>query len=295
MTLRPFSLISSQIMFNLWFVIPLIVLLPVYATEITSTSKTICVRPTDQPHIHCDCHLQTETDCRTLDEWIRVNGSSKVSPFTSNTTVILLAGVHLINSTLLIADVYSLILTGDKRNTSIIPTLTCIQDFSITFVDSNHVSLSTITLNSCALWFSNINNTQLINLSVINSGLVITQFLHKRDVGVERQCKYHDDFDIIDSTFHNCHVDMQVRAQVVNSPLYTSCTQINLRGVLFKEMERTISIIKAYNVILTNVTIYNCSSGSGSLIIFSVHKLVLQNVKVINNSQSTSLFIIDLF
>ena len=289
----------------LWFVIPLIVLLPVYATEITSTSRTVCVKPTDQQHNHCDCYLQTETDCRTLDEWIRVNGSSKVSPFTSNTTVILLAGVHLINSTLLIEDVHSLVLTGDKSNTSVITTVTCIQDFSITFFDSNHVSLSTIALNSCELRFSTINNTQLINLSFTNSKLVIRQFLRKRDVELghygtvndEKQCKYHDDFDIIDSTFHNCLIYMQAwaQAQVLNSPLYTSCTQINLRGVLFKEMERlnSISITKAYNVIFTNVTIYNCSSGSGLLIIFSVRNLALQNVKVINNSQSTSL--LDLF
>ena len=117
----------------LWFlviiVIPCVVFAvssPVYATEIiSSTNKTVCVRPTDQPHNHyCDCHLQTETDCHTLDEWISlgVDRSSKLNPFTSNTTVILLAGVHLINSTkskLLIEGVHSLVLTGDKSNTSI--------------------------------------------------------------------------------------------------------------------------------------------------------------------------------
>ena len=280
--------------------IPLIVSLPV---EITS--KTICVRPTDQPYNQCDCHFQLQTDCHTLDEWIRMDRFSKLqlNPFTSNTTVILLAGVHLINSTknhLVIIDVHSLVLTGDKSNTSI-TTVTCIQDFSITFVDSNHVSLSTITLNSCALRFLNINNTQLINLSVINSRLVITQFLRKRDVELgyhgtvddKKQCKFRDNFDIIDSTFHNCHVDVNVYGRVLNSPLYTSCYQINLRGVLFKEMERlnSISITKAYNVILTNMTIYNCSFGPGIIpvVIFSVHRLVLQNVKVINTSQSTAL------
>ena len=203
----------------LWFVIPLIVLSLVYATEITSTSKTICVRPTDQPHIHCDCHLQTETDCHTLDEWIRViDRSSKVNPFTSNTTVILLAGVHLINFTkskLLIEDVHSLVLTGDKSNTSI-TTVTCIQDFSIAFINSNHVSLSTIAFNSCSLRFSIVNNTQLINLSITNSRLVI---LLKRDEDLasghygtlsaddKKQCiaKYLNNFTIIDSTFQNCY------------------------------------------------------------------------------------------
>ena len=231
----------------LWFVIPLIVLLPVYAIEITSTSRTVCVRPTDQPHIHCDCHLQTETDCHTLNEWIGVNESSKVSLFTSHTTVILLAGVHLINSTLLIEDVHSLVLTGDKSNT----TVTCIQNFSIAFVSINHVSLSNITLNSCALRFSVINNTQLINLSVINGRLVILP--KDEDLGHyygtihynnnvdddEKQCKYLDNFSIIDSTFQNC---------LVSSEILSSCIQINLRGVLFR------SII--YNVTYNNDIVY---------------------------------------
>jgi predicted outer membrane repeat protein len=81
---------------------------------------------------------------------------------------------------------------------------------------------------------------------------------------------------------------MHVEAQILNTPLYTSCAQINLRGVLFKEMEEpsSIIIIKTYNVILTNVTISDCST---SVIISLVHKLTLRNVKVINNSQSTSL------
>ena len=260
----------------LWFVIPLIVLSPVYATEITSTSRTVCVRPTDQPDIHCDCHLQTETDCRTLDEWIRVNGSSKVSPFTSNTTVILLAGVHLINSTLQIEDVHSLVLTGDKSNT----TVTCIQDFSIAYFNSNHVSLSNITLNSCALQFSIVNNTQLINLSGINGRLII-QF--SEDLGPyyylisgtvdddEKQCKYLDNFSIIDSTFQNC--PMSVNG--LSSLLHLSCVQINLSGVLFRniiynvtydnDMNSIIYIMNVYGMILTNVTIYNCSSVSESV------------------------------
>ena len=262
------------------FVIPLIVLLPVYATKITSTSRTVCVRPTDQPHNHCDCDLQTETDCCTLDEWIKVNGSSEVSLFMSNTTVIFLAGVHLINSTLLIEDVHSLVLTGDKSNTTVI----CIQDFSIAFVNSSHVSLSTITLDSCALRFSIVNNTQLINLSVINGRLII--FPKGENLGHyyygtvdddEKQCKYLDNFSIIDSTFQNSPMS----ANGLSTLLYTSCVQINLSGVLFRNIIYNVTynniynldsiyIINAYNIILTNVTIYNCS---GSVSIFTVHKL----------------------
>ena len=292
---------TKFIMLWLTFVIPLIVLSPVYATEITSTSRTVCVRPTDQLHNQCDCHLQTETDCRTLNEWIRVNGSSEVSLFTSNTTVILLAGVHLINSTLQIEDVHSLVLTGDKSNT----TVTCIQDFSIAFVNSSHVSLSTIAFNSCALRFSIVNNTQLVNLSVINGRLII--FPKGEDLGHyyygtvdddEKQCEYLDNFSIIDSTFQNSPMS----ANGLSTLLYTSCVQINLSGVLVRDIKtynittynndiNAIYIMNAHNVILTNVTVYNCSirSGSGSVNIFSVHKLVLQNMKII---QCTSNFLL---
>ena len=289
-TLRP-SIDKFTKLIMLWFVIPLIVyiLSPVYAIEITSTSKTVCVRPTDQLDIHCDCHLQTETDsiCRTLDEWIRVNGSSEVSLFTSNTTVILLAGVHLINSTPLIEDVHSLVLTGDKSNT----TVTCIQDFSITFVNSNHVSLSNITLNSCALRFLITNNTQLINLSIINGRLIIGEDLedyYYYDTVDEKQCKYLNNFSINDSTFQNCPMS----ANGLSTLLYTFCVQINLSGVLFRNIiynvaynnyMNSIYIMNAYSMILTNVTIYKCS---GSVRIFSVHKLVLQNMKIIRSTSN---------
>lgn len=142
----------------LLIVIPLIISPPViiYATKITS--KTFCVKPTDQPH-SCDCHLQTDHDCHTLNEWIRRDRSRKSSPFTSNTTVVLLAGVHLVNSTmsqLLIENVHSLLLMGDNSNTST-TTVTCIQEFSFAFVNCNHVNLSTIALNSCTLRFSIVN------------------------------------------------------------------------------------------------------------------------------------------
>jgi hypothetical protein len=121
--------------------------------------------------------------------------------------------------------------------------------------------------------------------------LDIIQFLRDRDIELghygtvddEKQCKFYDNFDIIDSTFQNVFVYMHVEAYVLNTPSYTSCSQINLKGVLFKEMEglRSINIMKAYSVVLTNVTLYNCS---GPIIIFSVHTVVLTNVKISNNS-----------
>jgi hypothetical protein len=201
--------------------------------------------------------------------------------------VILLAGVHLINSTkkqLQIKDVHSLVLTGDNSNASI-ATVTCIQDFSIAFVNCNHVSLSTIALNSCALRFSIVNNTQLINLIVTNNKLVI----YHNGTDDKKQCKHLEDFVIIDSTFQNFPM---FSAALTLTPPYASCTRINLSGVLFKDMYNmtelnSIHILNAYSLTLTNVTIYNFSSTSGSISIFSVHELALRNVKIINNSQST--------
>ena len=259
-------------------------------SPIHATSKTICVRPTDPPHVKCDCPPQTE--CHTLDEWI----SAGSNPFTSNTTAVLLGGVHLVNSTknkLLIGNVHSLVLTGEQSDA----TVTCIQDFSFTFANCNHINLSTVAFNSCALIFSIINNTHLINLSIINSRLIITQILQKREkvlgqygtVDYEKPCKYHDGFDIIDSTFQNSCISMKVEAQVLNTPSYTSCTQLGLKGVVIKEMKEPNTIMKAYNVILTNVTIYNCSYTGGLVTVFSVHKLTLRNMKIVNNSDSGSI------
>ena len=121
----------------------------------------------------------------------------------------------------------------------------------------------------------------------------ITQFLRKRDeelghygtVDDEKPCTFHDIFDIIDSTFQNSYIVMQVEAQgVLNTPPYTSCTQINLNRVAFKEMEQSdtrLCITKAYNVILTNVTIPGLS-------IYSVHKLTFWNIKMIKSESETA-------
>ena len=154
----------------LWF----LVVIPLIVSSIHGTGvihgKTICVRPTDPPHTHCDCPSQT--DCRTLNEWISVDSN----PFTNNTTVVLLEGVHLINSTMnesSIVNVHSLVLVGKKNKGA---TVTCVQNFSFQFNNCNNINISAIEFNSCALLFSNIlNGTRLSGLTMINSRLTIAQ------------------------------------------------------------------------------------------------------------------------
>ena len=81
------------------------------------------------------------SDCHTLSEWIE-NGTS---PFTNDKTVVLLPGLHLINSTmcacgLLIENISSLILTG-RRNT----TVECLCPFTFEFRNIKSVRVSHIT------------------------------------------------------------------------------------------------------------------------------------------------------
>ena len=276
----------------LWFlvVIPLIVS-SIHIAKVTS--KTICVRPTDPPQIRCDCPSQA--DCHTLNEWIRAGSN----PFMSDTSVVLLAGVHLINSTrnrILMEYVHSMALTHKNGNGA---TVTCVQHFSFEFFYSNRINISGIVFNSCVLRFSDINNCLLVNLTIINGRLMIEQTLRRSDeeskhygtVDDEKRCESLDEFDIIGSTFQNSSINMKVESEVLNTPLYTTCTQLSLRGVVIKEFstnsQESIAffIIKAYNVILTNVTIHN-SSGSGPLVTMSlVHKLTLRDVRFINNAR----------
>ena len=272
-----------------FLVVLLIVSLNQCATN--TTWKTVCVRPTDPPHTHYDCTSQT--DCLTLNDWIRIGGSL----FTNNNTMVLLDGVHFINSTkndLVIRDIDSVILTSRKNNA----TVTCAQEFRFKFINCSHINVSTIVFNSCVLYFSSMNNTQLSNITMINSKLMIQQALYLKNeelghygtVNGEKQCIFHDYFDIIDSTFQNSSIDMEVSVSP-DSSSYTSCTQLSIRGVVINEMrESTITIMKAYNVFLTNIMIHkNKARLTTVLTVFSVHKLTLTDVKVDNNSGSMTI------
>ena len=143
-------------------------------------SEIICVRPTDPPNVHCACS-PPENDCYTLSEWIE-SGSN---PFTNDTTVMLMAGIHLINSTkdrLVIENVQSLQFIAMERET----TVSCVNRFSFNFIHAENVSLSNITFKYCAamksLYRKSLNSTLLlletenVNIStvtIIGGGLLM--------------------------------------------------------------------------------------------------------------------------
>ena len=97
------------------------------------------------------------SDCHTLTEWIE-NGTS---PFTNDTTVVLLPGLHLINSTmcargLLIENISSLVLTGRVETT-----VECFCPFTFEFRNIKSVRVSHIVFKHCGSMrkFTKVNST----------------------------------------------------------------------------------------------------------------------------------------
>ena len=121
-------------------------------------------------HPTCPSNIKHE-DCHTLSEWIK----SGHNPFTNDTTVTLLAGVHFINSTkdsLDIKNVHSLIITGEQEEA----TLNCGNGLILNFNISTGINISQITLNSCTLIFSYLQDVMIDNAVVIDSDLQINQY-----------------------------------------------------------------------------------------------------------------------
>ena len=142
-----------------------------------------CMLPTDPPDASCP---SAHEDCHTLNEWIE-NGTSH---FTSNTTVVLLPGLHLINSTkdkLQMSNLHSVHITGQRGETVV----TCLYDFGLYFYNIGNVRVTNITFRSCAfnqtfrktfyktftmnvtLLLYAVQNVSVTNVRITGSGIVV--------------------------------------------------------------------------------------------------------------------------
>ena len=219
-------------------------------SRVTEASKVVCVRPTIPSNIRCDCPTSIENDCYTLNEWI----DSGISPFSGNfttVTMMLLAGVHLVNSTkdrFLIENVLSVELTGEHETTNVL----CISQLWIGFLNVENVNISNIVFNSCfrysevfvmnsSLFFANVQNVVVSNLTINKGGLIIWQsrtpniialiMLHSLNIYSDGIGLYYfsesesdasldwDRLHIMDSTFHRCSIQIELRSQHVHSIL----------------------------------------------------------------------------
>lgn len=122
-------------------------------------------------YFHPSCSSSTKhEECHTLNDWIK----SGHNPFTNDTTVKLLAGVHFINFTkdsLDVRNVHSLRITGEKEQREQRASLYCGNGLKLNFNVSNGISISQITLNSCTLIFSYMQNITIDDVMIIDGDL----------------------------------------------------------------------------------------------------------------------------
>ena len=226
------------------------------------------------------------SDCHTLGEWIE-NGTS---PFTKlndmYTTVVLLSGLHLINSTicargLLIENISSLILTGRGE-----VTVECLCPFTFEFRNIKSVSVSHITFKYCGSTrkFSKVNSTfyvlssqhlsiqelnivfggvvaaistewkftsKFCKLNIINSQLLVVYGPASTSQTI-MYGKIAADIFISDSIFQGSNIHMRVSGGL-----------LDIRLVLFEKLASSIPALHTYgffNATLTNITFQNNSS-----------------------------------
>ena len=110
------------------------------------------LNPTKSNSANVSCPATTSHDCHTLNEWI-TNGSN---PFTDNTVVTLLPGVHLItskNKTVYIENVTSLKIVGHQSRMTAI---SCVYGTSFEFYFITNITIAFVEFESCAIDGGNI-------------------------------------------------------------------------------------------------------------------------------------------
>ena len=254
------------------------ILLIILIFKAPSVSGASYVKPTDPLNVDCP----NESYCYTLSEWIE-SGSS---PFTNNTTVMLLAGVHLINSTnnsLLIENVHSLNFTGDHVRERV--KLSCINGFSFNFKFCRNVSISHVTLDSCTVVFSYIfKNITITSIVLIDGGLKIHHYLpdqHDYDsvFRVNRDnCEIQVKVYLSDCIFQNSGIKLEVKSIYSDA----SCIHLDVRDVTIKDINEgyVLDIYNTYSIAIYNVSFLNNVSPLCGLCIHSAHKATLASIKV---------------
>ena len=197
-------------------------------------SNSVYIKPMSQPSVDCS----HQRYCFTLDEWME-NGTSL---FTNDSSVILLSGLHLINSTtgtLSVKTIYSFTFTGDHEQEG--TTLSCIGWFRFELNSCRNIRFTHITLQSCTIVFSYIEEDIIIsNVTIIGGGLEIYHYapdtqsygsVYKfNKIKCEVQAKVY----IANSVFQ----DSNIRLKVEGIHSEASCIHLEIRDVLIKDIDR---------------------------------------------------------
>ena len=227
------------------------------------------------------------SDCHTLSEWIK----SGTSPFTSDTTVVLLPGLHLINTTInwyLIKNINSLVLTGQGE-----ATIECLHQFGFEFRRIKNITVSHVQFRSCGLINTliinvpvTINSTLLLlnhqNISILDvnityGGITVAVNVYREQkfkVQFKRISMVRSHFQIYDAT-HRYNLfdgmfpmDMYVSNSMfqgsnIKISILSSKGSLELRMILVEQITSFLPALKVYklsNISLTNVTFMNNSS-----------------------------------
>ena len=226
--------------------------------------------------------------CHTLSEWINSGGT----PFSNDTKVLLLAGVHLINSLIkgkiLIKNLHSLVVLGEQSEATIF----CIPGFTIEFNTCQNVSISHIVFDSCTLLLSRtLENITLTNTTILNGALKIYNGVYNVAGNSSKQsinccqrknnsgsCKILESISISDSSLSNSSIDSKSNIKGID------CLQLAITRVIFKNIRNSLnalSVNNGYRVTITDVNVNNNRSPFWTLSISHIHTLTLINMTIL--------------
>ena len=227
----------------------------------------------------------SQNDCCTLNEWIESGRNLS----TNDTTMILLPGTHIINSTkdrLVAENIQSFLFTSLLKETTVL----CLHPFSFDFVNGRNITVSRLTFKDCgtvnnkrysdsaiasksAIVFSQVGDITVYSVELQNAGLVVYQgrtvdstlYFNNLYITCEGIGIYYRNTDsqsiaptenivISNSTLIGASMSMEADASTYN---------ISVQEVLIEHYMYTItpsfSAFQAYTVSITNITIQYCS------------------------------------
>ena len=147
-----------------------ILIICVHCSEfVCAGSSLLHILPTDHLANNVSC---PQNYCCTLNEWIESNSNL----FTNETTVVLLPGVHVINTTqtgLFIEDTKSIVFTGINGKTIV----WCINRFIFEFLHYEGIEISNMVFRSCeSLSFLQGRNIDVVNVTIEQGGVNISNW-----------------------------------------------------------------------------------------------------------------------
>lgn len=219
-------------------------------------NQALYIRPTESNFVNASCPYVSHSDCHTLNDWIE----SDSSPFTNDTVVVMLPGLHVIKSEkerVVIENITSLAIIGQKGDTVI----SCLHRTSFELYNVVDVSIAFVVFRYCAvdstsvldislnprmdimlltLLFFQAQDVLLKGITIQHGGIIVKESINgstfilkdSEILSEERGLFYSSTFNLecLDTIPLEIIyiVDSNTSIKVINSP----CTKVDLRRVL---------------------------------------------------------------